>query len=155
MTKKLIEPVSRKLNVLGRDYLSALDNHMASFGLNRHYYPLALIVHHDGKLTQQGLAGILDKDKSLIVKIIDRLTAKGFVQRQINPEDRREHFLAPTEKAKRVMPYLLKIFDHMNTSASKGISKQEMEVFEHVLTKMRENLVDFINYEPEPGPDTI
>lgn len=150
MTKKLIEPISRKLNVLGRDYLAALDHHMARFGINRHYYPLALIVHHNGQLTQKGLAEILDKDKSLIVKIIDRLSDQGFVRRETNPDDRREHFLAPTDKAKEVMPYLLKTFDHMNTSASKGISMHEMEIFEKVLIKMRENLADFEKTELVP-----
>jgi len=153
MAKKLIEPVSRKLNVLGRDYLSALDDHMAHFGIDRYYYPLTLIVHHEGQLTQKGLTEILGKDKSLIVKIIDRLSDKGFVERQINPHDRREHFLAPTEKAKQVVPHLLKEFEHMNKSASKGISKHDMEIFENVLLKMRENLVDFI--KQEPLPDTI
>jgi MarR family transcriptional regulator for hemolysin len=153
MATKLIEPVSRKLNVLGRDYLAALDDHMARFDIDRHYYPLTLIVHHDGQLTQKGLSEILGKDKSLIVKIIDRLTDKGFVQRQINPNDRRAHFLAPTDKAKAVMPHLLKTFEHMNKSASKGISKQDMQIFENVLAKMRENLVDFAKLETVP--DTI
>jgi MarR family transcriptional regulator for hemolysin len=150
MAAKLIEPVSRKLNVLGREYLSALDSHMARFGIDRHYYPLTIIVNHDGRLTQNGLAEILGKDKSLIVKIIDRLSARGFVQRQKNPDDRREHFLAPTDKAKEVMPYLIKTFEHMNRSASKGISKQDMEAFERVLVKMKENLVDFEKTEPPP-----
>jgi len=150
MATKLIEPVSRKLNVLGRDYLSALDSHMARFGIDRHYYPLSIIVHHDGQLTQKGLAEILGKDKSLIVKIIDRLSARGFVQRQINPDDRREHFLAPTDKAKEVMPHLIKTFEHMNKSASKGISKHDMEIFESVLLKMKENLADFEKTEPIP-----
>lgn len=153
MATKLIEPVSRKLNVLGRDYLAALDEHMERFGIDRHYYPLTLIVHHDGQLTQKGLTEILGKDKSLIVKIIDRLSAKGFVERRVNPDDRREHFLAPTDKAKEVVPHLLKEFDHMNRSASKGISKQDMAVFESVLLKMRDNLVDYI--KPEPIPSTI
>lgn len=152
MAAKLIEPVSRKLNVLGRDYLAALDDHMARFGIDRHYYPLTVIVHYDGQLTQKGLAEILRKDKSLIVKIIDRLTARGFVQRQINPDDRREHFLAPTDKAREVVPHLLKTFEHMNKSASKGISRQDMQIFESVLIKMRENLVDF---KQESAPDTI
>jgi len=153
MAAKLIEPVSRKLNVLGREYLSALDDHMARFGIDRHYYPLTVIVHYGGQLTQNGLAEILNKDKSVIVKIIDRLTARGFVQRQINPDDRRAHFLAPTNKAREVVPHLIKVFEHMNKSATKGISKQDMEIFEHVLNKMRENLADFA--KQETVPDTI
>lgn len=153
MATKVIEPVSRKLNVLGRDYLAALSDHMARFGIDKHYYPLTVIAHHEGRLTQKGLAEILGKDKSLIVKIIDRLSAMGFVRRQTNPDDRREHFLIPTDKAREVVPHLLRTFEHMNKSASKGISKQDMEVFESVLNKMKENLIDFINKEPKS--DTI
>jgi MarR family transcriptional regulator for hemolysin len=150
MKTKLVEPVSRKLNVLGQGYLDALNDHMARFEINRHYYPLTLIYHYDGQLTQKALAEMLNKDKSLIVKIIDRLTEKGFVYRQINPEDRREHFLGATDQAREVVPHIIETFEHMNQSASKGISKHDMEIFENVLLKMRDNLAGFANKETIP-----
>ena len=143
MEVKLIEPVSRKLNVLGKAYLAVLGNHMAHLDINRYYYPLTVIYHYDGELTQKALAGKLGKDKSIIVKIIDELTEKGFVYRQINPVDRRQHLLGVTDKAKKTVPHIIRVFEHMNQSASKNVSAHDMEIFESVLAKMRVNLEQF------------
>jgi MarR family transcriptional regulator for hemolysin len=140
---KLTEPISRKLNVLGKAYLAVLGSHMQHLDINRYYYALTVIYHHDGELTQKALAEKLGKDKSIIVKIIDTLTDKGFVYRQINPDDRRQHLLGVTDKAKKAVPHIIEAFEHMNRSAAKNISAHDMQIFESVLNKMKDNLVEF------------
>ncbi|MFD2147740.1 MarR family winged helix-turn-helix transcriptional regulator [Mucilaginibacter antarcticus] len=147
MKVKLIEPVSRKLIVLGKAYLDVLSSHMEHLDMDKYYYALTVIYHHDGGLTQNALAGILGKDKSVIVKIIDTLAGKGFVNRQKNPADRRQHLLVVTDKAKKAVPLIIAEFERMNRSAAKGISVSEMEIFENVLGKMKMNLSEFRNTE--------
>src|SRR4051794_7949178 len=98
---KLVEPIYRKLIRLGKLYLSELSTVTEHLDINQYYYVLTLICYHDGKLTQTALADMLGKDKSAMVAIIDSLSAKGFVFREINPADRREHLLRVTEKAKK------------------------------------------------------
>lgn len=143
MEVKLIEPISRKLIVLGKAYLALLGNHMQHLDIDRYYYALTVICYHDGELTQKALAEKLGKDKSIIVKIIDTLTDKGFVYRQINPSDRRQHLLGVTDKAKKAVPHILEAFEHMNSSAARDISAHDMQIFESVLNKMKNNLVEF------------
>jgi MarR family transcriptional regulator for hemolysin len=96
MEAKLIEPISLKLNYIGRAYLSLLAKQVENLGISRYYYALTYICYHDGKLTQKALANELCKDKSIIVNIIDTLSEQGFVYREINPADRREHILKAT-----------------------------------------------------------
>jgi MarR family transcriptional regulator for hemolysin len=143
METKLIEPISRKLIVLGKAYLAVLGNHMEYLDIDKYYYALTVIYYHDGELTQNALAEKLGKDKSIIVKIIDTLADKGFVYRQINPNDRRQHLLGVTDKAKKAVPHIIEAFEHMNHSAAKNISANDMQVFESVLNKMKNNLVEF------------
>lgn len=145
MKVKIVEPVSRKLIVLGKAYLAVLSSNMEYLDMDRYYYALSIIYYHDGELTQNALAEILGKDKSIIVKIIDTLTDKGFVYRQKNPADRRQHLLGVTDKAKKAVPYIIAEFESMNQSAAKNISTQDMEIFEQVLAKMKENLKEFNN----------
>ncbi|MGF7082029.1 MarR family winged helix-turn-helix transcriptional regulator [Mucilaginibacter sp. UYCu711] len=140
---ELIEPISRKLIVLGKAYLAVLSNQMEHLDMDKYYYALTVICYHDGELTQKALAEKLGKDKSIIVKIIDTLTDKGFVYRQINPQDRRQHLLGVTAKAKKAVPHILEAFEHMNCSAAKDISAHDMQIFESVLNKMKNNLVEF------------
>lgn len=75
-----------------------------------------------------------------MVSIINMLTAKGFVYRETNPNDRREHLLKVTEKAKLAVPQIVKTFEHINSDITKGISAHEMKIFESVLQKMQNNI---------------
>jgi len=140
MKIKLIEPISRKLMVLGRAYLSALGDEMEHLDINRFYYALTVICYYDGELTQKALAEKLGKDKSIIVKVIDTLAEKGFVSREINPADRRQHLLSVTDKAKKAVPQIIAAFETINSRITENISANDMEVFESVLYKMKNNL---------------
>jgi len=148
MDVKLIEPISRKLNQLGRAYLGLLAKQVEPLGISRYYYALTYICHHDGKLTQKALASELGKDKSLIVNIIDTLSEQGFVYREINPADRREHLLKVTEKAKKAVPQIVEAFETLNKNITEDISDEEMKTFNIVLTKMKNNI------QPSTAQDT-
>jgi len=152
MDVKLIEPISRKLNQLGRAYLNLLAKQVEPLGISRYYYALTYISHHDGKLTQKALANELGKDKSIIVNIIDTLSEQGFVYRETNPADRREHLLKVTEKAKKAVPQIVEAFEILNKNITEDISDEEMQTFNIVLTKMRNNIQPFA--APETNNET-
>jgi len=143
MKEKLIEPMSRKLMGLGRTYLSVLGEQMGHLDINRYYYALTVICYHDGQLTQKALSEKLGKDKSLIVNIIDTLTERGFVYREINPVDRRQHLIKVTDKAKKAVPQIMEAFETINSRITEDISAKEMQIFEDVLYKMNKNLGQF------------
>lgn len=136
----LIEPISRKLMHSGRAYLNVLSERMEHLEINRYYYALTVICQHDGELTQKALSELLDKDKSLIVTIIDTLSEQGFVYREINPADRREHLICATDKARKAVPHIIKAFEETNKRITEDISAEEMAVFDKVLNKMHHNL---------------
>lgn len=139
-TMQLIEPISRKLIRLGKLYLSVLTKQTAHLDVTRYHYILSLIYFHDGQLTQNALAQLLGKDKSAIVSIINMLTAKGFVYRDNNPLDRRQHLLKVTDKAKLAVPQVLETFESLNNDITKGISEEDLQAFERVLQQMRNNI---------------
>ncbi|MGN8068091.1 MarR family winged helix-turn-helix transcriptional regulator [Mucilaginibacter sp. 22184] len=140
----LIEPISRKLIRLGKLYQSLLAKSTEHLDVNRYHYVLSLIYHHDGQLSQKALAEILDKDKSAMVSIINLLTAKGFVYRENNPNDRREQLLKVTEKAKLAVPQIVASIKNINTDITHGISDDDMKVFERVLLQMQNNIKPLI-----------
>lgn len=137
------EPISRRLNYLGRVCLSVLSKRIKHLDINRYYYPLTIIHLHNGKLSQNALAQLLGKDKSAMVSIIDLLTETGYVKRTINPQDRREHLISTTKKAERDVPQIMAAYDEMNKDLTKGISIEEMTTFYSVLNKMKDNITPF------------
>lgn len=137
------EPISRRLNYLGRICLSVLSKRITHLDINRYYYPLTIIYLHNGKLSQNALAQLLGKDKSAIVSIIDLLTEKGYVTRTVNPNDRREHLITTTVKAEQDVPQIMSAYEEMNNDLTQGITQQEMDTFYQVLQKMKTNILPF------------
>ena len=140
----LIEPISRKLIRLGKLYQSLLAKSTKHLDVDRYHYVLSLIYYHDGQLSQKALAEILGKDKSAMVSIINLLTAKGFVYRENNPNDRREQLLKVTEKAKLAVPHIIASFKSINADITRGISDDDMKIFERVLLQMQNNIKPLI-----------
>ncbi|WP_183561748.1 MarR family winged helix-turn-helix transcriptional regulator [Mucilaginibacter sp. SP1R1] len=140
ITMQLIEPISRKLIRIGKLYQNVLARHTAHLNVTRYHYILSLICYHDGQLSQKALAQILGKDKSAMVSIINLLSAKGFVYRENNPNDRREQLIKVTEKAKQAVPQIVATFQNINTNITEGISTADMKIFESVLLRMQNNI---------------
>lgn len=143
ISMQLIEPISRKLIRLGKLYQSVMAKNTAHLDVNRYHYILSLIYFHDGQLSQKMLAEMLGKDKSAMVSIINLLSAKGFVYRENNPNDRREQLIKVTEKAKQAVPLLIDTFKKINADITQGISETDMKTFESVLLRMQANIKPF------------
>lgn len=144
---EITEPISRKLIHLGKVYLNVLSKRVDHLGINRYWYILSLIHANNGLLTQKELAARLGKDKSAMVNIIDFLTERGYVYREVNPADRRQHLLKVTEKAGNAVPEIVAAFEAINATAAADILPDEMEIFNRVLLKMEENLKPYATEE--------
>lgn len=144
---EVTEPISRKLIHLGKVYLNVLSKRVDHLGVSRYWYILSLIHANNGLLTQKELAARLGKDKSTMVNIIDFLTERGYVYREINPADRRQHLLKVTEKASKAVPEIVAAFEAINKTAANDVSLAEMEIFNRVLLKMEESLKPYATEE--------
>lgn len=136
----LNEPISRRLLQLAKTYLSAFSKRTEHLDLNRYHYMLVMIAENQGGLTQKKIAEISGKDKSHIVSIIDALAEKGYVYREVNPDDRRQQLIKITPKAEKELPAIRESFNLLNAKATEGISADKLAVFNEVLQHMMNNL---------------
>jgi len=144
---EVTEPISRKLIHLAKIYLNVLAKRVNHLGIKRYHYVLSLIQANSGQLTQKALAEMLGKDKSALVSIIDFLTEKGYIYREVNPADRREHLLIATPKAGDAVPEIVSAFEYINQTVMANITPAEMEVFNKVLLQMEENMKPYATKE--------
>ncbi|EHQ26948.1 MarR family winged helix-turn-helix transcriptional regulator [Mucilaginibacter paludis] len=135
------EPISRRLTQLAKIYLGAFSNHVEELDINRYHFILLLIAEHEGQLTQKKLGQITGKDKSAMVNIINSLTDKGYVYRELNPDDRRGQLIKITEKAQQDIPAIRQSFQLLNHKATEGINSQKLDIFNEVLQQMSVNLI--------------
>jgi len=146
---KLVEPISRMLLRPGKLYLSLFVKNTGHLDIKRYPYILSLITYHDRQLTQKALAQMLGKDKSAMVSVLDNLTDKGYITREVNPADRREHLIKATPKAHKAVPEIVAEFQKINQQITEDISDEELQVFETVLQKMHNKLkILMLQHEP-------
>jgi MarR family transcriptional regulator for hemolysin len=134
------QPVGRILSHLGRSFLSNLNRKLNHLDIERNYYALLLIEQAEGNITQQELAGLLDTDKVSIVRIIDYLSENGYVKRLQNVNDRRKYSLKLTAKAKKETSKIQKAINEITSTAFKGISVSQKQLFYKTLESIKKNL---------------
>jgi DNA-binding MarR family transcriptional regulator len=139
-TLSVEQPIGRILSHLGRSFLSNLNRKLNHLDIERNYYALLLIENADGDITQQDLANLLDTDKVSIVRIIDYLSENGYVKRVRNSKDRRKYSLVLTAKAKKETSKIQSAINEITSSAFKGISDSQKQIFYKTLKSIKKNL---------------
>lgn len=82
----------------------------------------------------------LDMDKPTLSGIINRLVDKKYVVKQPNPSDKRSFILKLTEESKTKLLHLEIISNLVISKAIEGLTKEEMEEFKHIISKIIKNM---------------
>lgn len=149
------EPLGKTFAFLTRSYVGALAEQLKELEIERHFYVLYRIDQSADKMTQKCLCDILGQDKTSMVRIVDYLAAKGFVERVQNASDRREQFVTLTDKAKKYVPLIKQVYKRLNETALKGLSEQEINQFFATIAAIEKNLKSLpatavkIDYKPK------
>jgi DNA-binding MarR family transcriptional regulator len=85
--------------------------------------------------SMRALAQCLQVDPSAITGLVDRLEAKGLVERRPDPDDRRVKALVLTPRGKRVRAHLRRILDEPPASLSR-VDERRLRVVREVLAAM-------------------
>lgn len=105
---------------------------------------LVHLVRENG-LRQAELADRLDIATVTTSKLIDRLEARGYVQRRNDPHDRRSNRVFATEEARALVKIMTKTVLQLDEIANVGIDDAELQAAHKVLSRMRENLKSYLS----------
>ena len=78
--------------------------------------------------------------KNTVSVVIDGMVHKGIVERNINPNNRRQTIISLTEYAKSLQARYETVSDQMNTLFYQGFSKEEQILFEQYLARILDTL---------------
>ncbi|MBP1618858.1 MAG: regulatory protein MarR [Bacteroidetes bacterium] len=137
----LREPLGRIAGKISRVFFGALQKRLSHLDIERSFYPLLLIDAGKGELTQQDLASKLFSDKVQVVRIVDYLSANGYVERIQNPKDRRQYKLHVTDKGHAAVPEIKAVVKELSQIAFKGLSPEKIDELYSTLDLIETNLV--------------
>ncbi|WP_339727484.1 MarR family transcriptional regulator [uncultured Gimesia sp.] len=102
---------------------------------------LMVLVESEQPLRRGEFAEIMLRDKTTITRQIDKMEAKGLVERKQDPSDGRAVLIYPTSKGTRQMSKLLPHAKALRQSLKRGLSAEEWEIGMRVMGQMKNNLI--------------
>lgn len=80
--------------------------------------------------------------KNTVSVVVNGMVKKGIVERNINPENRRQTIVSLTEYAKSLQAKYEEVSQQMNRLFYQGFSEKEQEQFEQYLARILETLIE-------------
>jgi DNA-binding MarR family transcriptional regulator len=139
ITEKMNVPVGTKALIMSKRYYGVLSKCLEDLEVERYYSILYFLSENDG-CTQQHICNNLAIDKTAMVKVIDYLIKAGYIDRNVNPDDRREHFIVLTKKGTKHTEEIVAAFKSLDDKIFADISKTEKDIFIKVLCRLTSNL---------------
>ena len=92
----------------------------------------------DGQ-SQKDLAEMVFVEGPTLVPILDKMEKDGFVQRRVNPQDRRNNLIFLTKKSELLIDSIIDCVLHVRKVITKDIPAKQLEITKNVLRKITEN----------------
>jgi DNA-binding MarR family transcriptional regulator len=114
--------------LLRRAYVKSVGAADACFPQDTHIRDVAIlsIITEHGAMSQRVLGDIIHVNRSLIVKLVDRLEAKGWAVRDRNPDDRRSYALRVTPSGEAALAELNHDLDKAEAELTAPLSRKEV-----------------------------
>ena len=127
---------------VARLWRKRFEQRAATLGFTRSQWQVLVFLSRNEGIHQAGLAELMDVEPITLVRILDRLEARGLVERRQHPKDRRVWLLHLTPEAHPSLEVLRRIGDAARAEALAGLSPEEQERLSDALTRMKVNLVE-------------
>ena len=129
------------------------DRRVKRLGLTRSQWWVINNLYRNDGLTQTELAEALDIERASLGRLLDRLEANGWVQREPCSRDRRAKRIRLASEVGPVMREMRAIAAGLRRDAMSGFTADEQEAFVDVLLAIKANLIG-LNGQDTSGKST-
>ncbi len=130
------------ITTVARQYRVMFDREMQPLGLTRSQWWTLAHIYYYGRINQSELAGLLDIDKAAVTRIIARMTEKGWIESDRNPEDARVKEITLAPHIRPLMADITALSEQLIIQSMNSISPQEITAIGTGLAKLSDNLTD-------------
>lgn len=130
------------LNDVARLLRKRFEQHARDHGLTRaQWQVLAYLARNEG-IPQARLAELLEVEAITLVRLLDKLEARGLIERRQHPSDRRMWLLHLRDAAHPILASMRPLGDLTRAEAFEGVSTAEREALLKTLSAMKTNLIE-------------
>ncbi|MBN2844561.1 MAG: MarR family transcriptional regulator [Deltaproteobacteria bacterium] len=131
----LISKIREKAN---RFLVSELKSHNMP-GLAPSHGDILWALFKHGGLSMKGLAGLIDRDKSTVTALVNKLIFLGYVRKEPDISDSRVTLISLTDAGEDLKDDLIEISQKLISKVYKTLSEDERDSLIGLLTKVNDN----------------
>lgn len=135
--------LNKYVSMIYRASQGHLDEALKKYELSSGTYPFILALYDNEGISQNALSEYVKVDKALSARAIKKLIELEYVEKTVNSKDSRAYKLYLTEKAKSIVPEVMKALDGWLDIITNGLTEEEKETAECLLQNMYMNIKEF------------
>ena len=139
------EHIGVMISDVARLLRTAFDRRVRRLGITRAQWLVLTRLHRRPGASQSELADMMEVEKASAGRMIDRLEAKGWVERRARADDRRVKRIYLTPEAERVHKRIWRIAEATVDDALADLSTQESAQLMRLLTRVKKDLVAVVD----------
>jgi DNA-binding MarR family transcriptional regulator len=105
-------------------------------GYSQYHYSVLAVLGEQPRKTQATIAEALGVDPSQLVGILDALEARGLIERQRDPDDRRRHVVSLTARGRAQLVRLRRLIDRMEDELFAPLDAAGRKTFHELLLRL-------------------
>lgn len=129
------------------------DKRARAHGMTRAQWGILIAVEKQPGLLQKELAEILEVEPISVARLVDRLEARGMVERRADPMDRRCWRLHVTEAARPLMADIDRQLNDLAAILCSGVPHETLSAMAPALEQMRDTITQALRNAPAAPPD--
>lgn len=123
----------------GKILAESFEKKLKVVGISRVQWTVLYYLGNPECNSQKELVTRLKTKGSSTARLLDRMERNGWVERHLNPEDRREMLLVLTKKGNELRNQCLPLGQAYNDQIKEGISEVDLNIFYVVLARLIQN----------------
>jgi DNA-binding MarR family transcriptional regulator len=144
--------ITATIVTLARLIRTEADKRARLHGMTRAQWTILINLERQPGLLQKELAEVLEVEPITVARLVDRLEARGMVERRGDPTDRRCWRLHLTDASRPLMSEIGHQLDDLAAIAVDGLDPELLASILPALTQMREQVAAEIRRTPVPPP---
>src|SRR5215468_312250 len=136
------EHIGFMISDVARLMRTVFDRRVRRLGLTRAQWLALTRLHRRPGASQSELADMMEVEKATVGRLVDRLEAKGWVERRAQAGDRRVNRVYLTAEAERVHKRIWRVAEATVADALAELSRREAAQLRKLLGRVKSRLVD-------------
>lgn len=135
-----MKDILREIGMIARALDSISNIEFKEYDLTKGQYLYLVRIYENPGIIQEKLAEMIKVDRTTAARAIKKLELHGFIEKKDDEQNKKIKKLYPTDKGKKVYPFIKRENDYSNSVALQGFSEEEAEILFDYLYRVRKNV---------------